>query len=278
MVLLAAGAGIPHLPAQGLEHSDNHRVRVRFEDLLSDPVSEVAEVPPSVEAQLGIPSRVRVEVQTTRDYQYIVFRNPVDGSFPMLAPGTVAVRRLRATGEVDQYKVFLRGQEDFFVRLRPGEEWNGEVRTRLELVLAGVPVISAEPGGGVALPVAFSELPGFPMSRLRDLLAFRIDPLLLDAQPADLPLRPLLAPADLSADPRRVPFEVYRVLIETGRTQFTIRAGGQSWAGTTGLREDGTWFAELRIADTTLSLSDAVLLPVLAGEPVLTLSWPSQAD
>ncbi len=278
MLLLSAAPVLPQLRSQGFDHADNHQVRSRYAQLLTEPVDEVASVQPVVERQAGIPEEVRVEVQTTRDYQYIVFRNGSEGSFPMLGPGTVAVRRLRATGEVDQYKVFLRGQEEFFVRLRPGADWNGSPRTQVELVLAGVPIIAAQPGGGMPLPIAFPELPYFPMSGLTELLASRIDPLLLDAEPADLPLRPLLPPADLRADPRRVPFEVYRVLVETGRQTFTLSTTTRSWTGETGLRDDGTWYATLAINGVRLDLIDAVSLPVIADEPVVTVSWSRALD
>jgi hypothetical protein len=111
-------------------------------------------------------SRVRVSTDANTSYRYLIFVPEQNGRFEIDQPGTYVLRRRADGGALDQLKVFLRGNEDFFIRLFP----SGENRSQMSVFLAGTEIHRRLP-----VPVGLLQALEMPLTELLSLVEQRVE-------------------------------------------------------------------------------------------------------
>lgn len=115
------------------EHVD---VRAQFAEYVDAPLVELFRLREATRFSRWSARRVQVSVQHNAEHVYLVVVPELDGEFPVYSAGTFILRRQRDNGRINQLKIFLRSDPDYFVRIRPDRD----DRSLMSVHLAGSPV------------------------------------------------------------------------------------------------------------------------------------------
>jgi len=159
------------LPLDRFPETD--QVRRKFADsLIFAPRDSVLAFKP-VEAKSGIVT-VRASVARRQDGFYAVFEPRRPSGYAIQGQGTWIVKRSMKDGSFIQAKVFMRSDENVYMRLYPFKD-----RTKLEFIAYGGVLAK-----GVVLPWPFAETILLPVSRIVEMSRASVDWSVLDADPA----------------------------------------------------------------------------------------------
>ena len=111
-----APATVRRLPP---EHTD---IRQKFLDYVSAPLVELYRLREVTRQSRISGVDVRVSVERSDDYVYLVVVPELNGEYPLDSAGTFILRRRRDNGTISQLKVFLRSDPRFFIRVRPDRD------------------------------------------------------------------------------------------------------------------------------------------------------------
>ncbi len=101
------------------DHTD---IRREFLDYVTAPLVEVYRLREATRRSRISGVDVRVSVEQSDDYVYLVVVPGLNGEYPLDSAGTFILRRRRDNGTISQLKVFLRSDSRFFVRVRPDRD------------------------------------------------------------------------------------------------------------------------------------------------------------
>lgn len=101
------------------EHTD---IRIEFLDYVTAPLVELYRLREATRQSRISGVDVRVSVEQSADYAYLVIVPALNGEYPLDSAGTYILRRRRDNGIISQLKVFLRSDPGFFVRIRPDRD------------------------------------------------------------------------------------------------------------------------------------------------------------
>jgi hypothetical protein len=109
--------------------------------------------------------RVRFQTRKTEENLYLLFTNEVDFKYPLYSAGSYIMKKDRETGSFIQVKIFIRGDQDSFIRVFPWAE-----RSRMDVYIRGYPAYK-----DVNLPQPFEQLVTAPFARLMETTSDSID-------------------------------------------------------------------------------------------------------
>ncbi len=101
------------------EHTD---IRREFLDYVSAPLVELYRLREVTRRSRISGVDVRVSVEQSDDYVYLVVVPELNGEYPLDSAGTYVLRRRKDNGTISQLKLFLRSDPRFFVRVRPDRD------------------------------------------------------------------------------------------------------------------------------------------------------------
>lgn len=136
------------------EHTD---VRRQFEDYVSAPLVELVRLREVTRRSRESGVDVRISVERSDDYVYMVVVPELEGEFPVYSAGSYILRRHRSNGTISQLKVFLRSDPRFFVRIRPDT---------LERSLMSVHLADTLLQSDIPVPMSVETIMSEPLSRL----------------------------------------------------------------------------------------------------------------
>lgn len=119
----------------GYDFRENDSVRGEYKSVVKGGALQIKAVSTKVKELAGREYRVKVSVREQNDAVYLLFINENDYSFPLYSAGTYIIKTDELTGEIMQIKIFLKTDENCFVRIFPDEG-----RSRMDLYLYGYPL------------------------------------------------------------------------------------------------------------------------------------------
>lgn len=145
---------------------DSSETRLSYQPRLTGPLRDVIGRPDQVHLQRSTSRRIQYRVITEGDGVYQLFLVEHGNEFPVAGAGSYIIKRNRDDGSFEQVKIFLRTDQDFFVRVFPG---SANV-SRMDVVLAGDVVHRS-----VRVPLSFERILLEPFDMLADVSRHVVD-------------------------------------------------------------------------------------------------------
>jgi hypothetical protein len=145
------------------EHTD---IRSEFLDYVSSPLVELFRLREATRRSRISGVDVRVSVDESPEFVYLVIVPERDGEFPLDTAGTYILRRRRDNGTISQLKIFLRSDPRFFVRVRPDREG----RSLMSVYLADTLIHQDVP-----VPMGMETIMQAPLEQLLDVTSSMVD-------------------------------------------------------------------------------------------------------
>ena len=141
------------------EHTD---IRREFLDYVSAPLVELYGLREVTRRSRVSGVDVRVSVERSDEYAYLVVVPELNGEYPLDSAGTFVLRRRRDNGTISQLKVFLRSDSGFFIRVRPDRD----DRSLMSVYLANTLIHQDVP-----VPMGIEMIMQEPLERLLEVTA-----------------------------------------------------------------------------------------------------------
>jgi len=127
---------------------ENAEARALLKETIFAPIRTAADAARRVVNQRETDTRVLFQANVEADNLYLIFANEIRASFPLAGAGNWVIKRSLADGSFLQAKIFLGGEEERCVRIRPQGE-----RSVLDLYMLGGAYQT-----GVNLPLSFEKV------------------------------------------------------------------------------------------------------------------------
>ena len=111
---------------------ENNEARSQMIEYITAPKSDVLKLKTNIIEQTSNGNKIKFEIKQQNGSFYILFINQLDNRFPIYSPGTYIIKRDLSDGKFKQIKVFLKAEEDCYIRFFPLDE-----RAMMDIYLYG---------------------------------------------------------------------------------------------------------------------------------------------